>query len=91
MKRSAPAEARFLERDEVEGASAGCRPTGATACETGPWCCFSTTPVHALQEVADLPVDHLDLGEHPRVRLHGKGDKWRTCPLLHETAKCLGA
>jgi hypothetical protein len=28
-----------------------------------------------VQEVADLRVEHLDLGEHPVVRLHGKGDK----------------
>lgn len=25
------------------------------------------------QEVADLRAEHLDLGEHPIVRLHGKG------------------
>ena len=26
---------------------------------------------------------------HPLVRLHGKGDKWRTCPLWQQTAKLL--
>ena len=41
------------------------------------------------QEVADLRFDHLDLGAHSRVRLHGKGDKWRTCPLWDETARLL--
>ena len=41
------------------------------------------------QEVADLRVGHLDLGAHPLVRLHGKGDKWRTCPLWHQTARLL--
>jgi integrase len=25
------------------------------------------------QEVADLRAEHLDLGEHPIMRLHGKG------------------
>ena len=25
-------------------------------------------------------------GEYPVVRLHGKGDKWRTCPLWRQTA-----
>jgi site-specific recombinase XerD len=39
--------------------------------------------------VADLRTEHLDLGDHPRVRLHGKGDKWRTCPLWEETARWL--
>jgi len=42
-----------------------------------------------VQEAADLRVGDLDLGEHPLVRLHGKGDKWRTCPLWHQTAELL--
>jgi site-specific recombinase XerD len=42
-----------------------------------------------VQEVADLRVDHIILGEHPLVRLHGKGDKWRTCPLWRQTADLL--
>jgi integrase/recombinase XerD len=43
-----------------------------------------------VQEAADLRAGHLALGEHPSVRLHGKGDKWRTCPLWHQTAQLLG-
>jgi site-specific recombinase XerD len=42
-----------------------------------------------VQEAADLRVEHVDLSEHPRVRLHGKGDKWRTCPLWQQTARTL--
>jgi site-specific recombinase XerD len=42
-----------------------------------------------VQEVADLQVEHLEFGSQPRVRLHGKGDKWRICPLWRETAKLL--
>ena len=42
-----------------------------------------------MQEVADLRVEHVDLDRGPRVRLHGKGDKWRTCPLWEETARLL--
>lgn len=37
------------------------------------------------QAVADMRV------EHPIVRLHGKGDKWRTCPLWRQTAEALGS
>src|SRR6266702_3158773 len=44
-----------------------------------------------VQEAADLRAGHLDLGEHPLARLHGKGDKWRTCPLWHQTAELLNA
>ena len=42
-----------------------------------------------MQEVADLRVGHLELGEAAVVRLHGKGDKWRTCPLWRQTAQLL--
>ena len=44
-----------------------------------------------VQEVAELRVANLDLSPQPRVRLHGKGDKWRTCPLWMETAQQLRA
>jgi len=42
-----------------------------------------------VQEMADLRLEHLELGTQPRVRLHGKGDKWRICPLWEETASLL--
>ena len=38
------------------------------------------------QEAADLRVGDVDLDGPYRVRLHGKGDKWRICPLWPETA-----
>lgn len=44
-----------------------------------------------MQEVADLTVANLELGPQPRVHLHGKGDKWRSCPLWEETARQLRA
>jgi site-specific recombinase XerC len=42
-----------------------------------------------VQEIADLRLDHVSLTSPPHVRLHGKGDKWRTCPLWEETARVL--
>ena len=42
-----------------------------------------------VQEAVDLRVEHLDLERGPRARLHGKGGKWRTCPLWDETARLL--
>ena len=36
-----------------------------------------------------LPGLYLVLDRQPWVRLHGKGDKWRSCPLWKETAECL--
>ena len=38
-----------------------------------------------VQEAADLRNVDIDLDEPYRVRLHGKGDKWRCCPLWPET------
>jgi site-specific recombinase XerD len=42
-----------------------------------------------VQEAADVRVRDLDLGTRPSVRLHGKGDKWRVCPLWLDTAQRL--
>jgi len=42
-----------------------------------------------VSEVAQLKVGQLDLQSPARVRLLGKGSKWRTCPLWRQTAKAL--
>ena len=40
-------------------------------------------------EAARLTIDHLQLGSQSSVRLHGKGNKFRTCPLWPVTATSL--
>jgi site-specific recombinase XerD len=89
MKRAAPAETRFLELDEVEELLAGLPRNGRLALRDRALVLFLYNTGARAQEVADLRVEHLELGEHPLVRLHGKGDKWRTCPLWRETAQQL--
>ena len=42
-----------------------------------------------VQEAAGLRIANLQLEPQPRVNLHGKGDKWRTCPLWPQTARLL--
>src|SRR5437773_416590 len=42
-----------------------------------------------VQEIADLRIEHVTLTSPAHVRLHGKGDKWRTCPLWDETVRVL--
>jgi site-specific recombinase XerD len=42
-----------------------------------------------VQEAAQLRVAHLELDAPARVRLHGKGGKWRSCPLWEETTRRL--
>lgn len=88
-KRVAPPETRFLERDEVATLFARLPSDGRHALRDRALLLFLYNTGARAQEVADLRVGHLDLGAHPRVRLHGKGDKWRACPLWEETARVL--
>lgn len=88
-KRVAPPETRFLERDEVATLFARLPSEGRRATRDRALLLFLYNTGARAQEVADLRAEHLDLGDHPRVRLHGKGDKWRSCPLWEETARWL--
>jgi integrase/recombinase XerD len=89
MKRTAPAETWFLEKDEVEDLPAGLPARGRLALRDRALVLFLYNTGARVQEAAGLRAGHLDLGEHPLVRLHGKGDKWRTCPLWRKTADML--
>lgn len=91
MKRVPPAETRFLERDEVEDLLRQLPRAGGLALRDRALLLFLYNTGARVQEAADVRVEHLDLGDHPLVRLHGKGDKWRTCPLWHQTATLLTA
>jgi site-specific recombinase XerD len=89
MKRAAPAETSFLERDEVEQLFADMPRDGRLTPRDRALLLFLYNSGARVQEVADLRISNLDLGEHPVPRLHGKGDKWRTCPLWQHTAELL--
>jgi integrase/recombinase XerD len=89
MKRAAPAETRFLERDEVESLLRDLPRSGRLALRDRALILFLYNTGARVQEVADLQVGNLELGESALVRLHGKGDKWRTCPLWRQTAVLL--
>ncbi|MDQ6760341.1 MAG: tyrosine-type recombinase/integrase [Acidobacteriota bacterium] len=41
------------------------------------------------QEAADLRARDVHFNPTPRLHLHGKGDKWRVCPLWEETSSLL--
>jgi site-specific recombinase XerD len=89
MKRAAPAETHFLERDEVEALFRHLPRTGRLVQRDRALLLFLYNTGARAQEVADLRVEHLELSEAALVRLHGKGDKWRTCPLWRQTAALL--
>ena len=89
MKRAAPPETRFLEQDETAELFRRLPCAGRLALRDRALLLFLYNTGARAQEAADLRAGHLNLGEHPVVRMHGKGDKWRTCPLWHQTASLL--
>lgn len=91
MKRVAPAETHFLERDEMQGLLQHLPRTGRLAQRDHALILFLYNTGARAQEVAELRAGNLQLTEHSLVRLHGKGDKWRTCPLWEQTAKLLAS
>ena len=89
MKRAAPAETHFLERDEIEALFRHLPRAGRLALRDRALLLFLYNTGARVQEAADLRAGHLELGEAAVARLHGKGDKWRTCPLWRQTAALL--
>ncbi len=89
MKRAAPAETHFLERDEIDDLFKHLPTKGRFAQRDRALMLFLYNTGARVQEVADLRVSNVDLREPSTVRLHGKGDKWRTCPLWAQTAASL--
>jgi integrase/recombinase XerD len=89
-KRAPTPPTQFLERDQVETLFDHLPGTGTYALRDRALLLFLYKTGARAQEVADLRAEHLLLTAAPRVQLHGKGDKWRTCPLWPETARLLG-
>lgn len=89
MKRSAPAETHYLQRDEMQQLLRSLPGSGRLALRDRALILFLYNTGARVQEVADLRFGHLQLDDAPLARLHGKGDKWRTCPLWQQTARLL--
>ena len=85
-KRTPLNETRFLDRDELSSLFAGLPATESSATRDRALLLFLYNTGARVQEVADLKVANLELDSPARVHLHGKGDKWRSCPLWEETA-----
>lgn len=88
-KRAAPAETHFLELDEMELLFRRLPSVGRLALRDRALLLFLYNTGARAQEVADLRVRNLEFRDPALVRLHGKGDKWRTCPLWHQTVEVL--
>jgi site-specific recombinase XerD len=88
-KRVQPPEIFFLERDEIESVFASLPSKGCLALRDRALLLFLYNTGARVQEVADLRASNIEFDPHSRVHLHGKGDKWRICPLWNETASLL--
>lgn len=89
VKRTPPPETHFLEREEMASLLRRLPKHGRHALRDRALLLFLYNTGARVQEAADVQVGNLDLGSQPGVQLHGKGDKWRACPLWEETAKHL--
>ncbi len=89
VKRCAPPPTNFMEKDEVERLLRAVPKTTSSGLRDRSLLTLLYNTGARVQEVADLRVGDLDLDGPFRVRLHGKGDKWRVCPLWPETASLL--
>src|SRR5437879_12498821 len=88
-KRVPPPETRFLDRDTITQLFAQLPKNGRFALRDRAILLFLYNTAARVQEVADLHVADIQFGEKPSVRLHGKGDKWRACPLWKLTSELL--
>ena len=88
-KRTQPPETIFLERDEIEGTLAALPADGRHALRDRTLLLFLYNTGARVQEVADLRANDIRFDPSPCVHLHGKGDKWRVCPLWNETASLI--
>ena len=88
-KRTPLPETRFLDREEIATLFARLPREGRQANRDHALLLMLYNTGARVQEIADLRLEHVSLTSPPHVRLHGKGDKWRTCPLWEETARVL--
>ena len=89
-KRTPPPPTRYLERDEMDEVFAKLPNDGKLALRDRALLLFLYNTGARAAEVVGLTVGQLTLEPSQRVHLHGKGDKWRTCPLWPETARLIG-
>jgi integrase/recombinase XerD len=88
-KRTQPPATRYLERDEINRLFESLPMTGTLALRDQAILMLLYNTGARVQEIVDLRVSDVDLDGPLRARLHGKGDKWRACPIWPQTAALL--
>jgi len=89
VKRTSPPQTVYLESDEINALFSSLPSCGPFALRDHALLLFLYNTGARVQEVADLRVGHLELVPLHRARLHGKGNKWRLCPLWNKTTELL--
>ena len=89
VKRTSLPDTHYLEREEVTASFRALPRDSRFALRDRTLLLFLDNTGARVQQVADLRVEHLELAPPAKVRLHGKGDKWRVCPLWDETVRHL--
>ena len=89
IKRVALPEMCFMSREEIQRLFGQLPDRGRYALRDRALLLFLYNTGARVQEVSDLRLAHLTLAAPASVRLHGKGDKWRSCPLWNETVRAL--
>lgn len=89
VKRTSLPDTHYLEHEEVTALFRSLSKQGRFALRDRTLFLFLYNTGARVQEVADLRMEHLDFVAPAKVHLHGKGDKWRVCPLWEETVKQL--
>lgn len=89
IKRVAPSETYFLERDEVVSLFLHLPKEGRHAIRDHTLLMLLYNTGARVQEVASLKVANFEFKDHSYVHLHGKGDKWRVCPIWEQTVVLL--
>jgi site-specific recombinase XerD len=85
VKRTPLPDTHYLESEEMTALLRSLPHTGHFALRDRTLVLFLYNTGARAQEVVDLRVEHVDLKAPGKVHLHGKGDKWRICPLWKET------
>jgi site-specific recombinase XerD len=89
VKRSAQPTMSSLTREEVQALFTTLPRDGSLSLRDRALLMFFYNSGARVQEVADMRIEQLALERPAQVRLRGKGDKWRHCPLWNETASTL--
>lgn len=90
VKRAPAPATHYLEEEEMAALLRQLPRRGRHAIRDRTLLLFLYNTGARVQEAADVRIEHLDLEPPAKVHLHGKGDKWRICPLWDETVKHLG-